>query len=61
MVRNGLAAALALGGIATGALVGCDGVKASHTTSPPEWKWQPQAMNEIHTRPASTVVASGPT
>jgi hypothetical protein len=26
---------------------------------PPEWKWQPQAMNEIQTSPASAVAASG--
>ena len=23
--------------------------------SPPEWKWQPQAMNEIHTSPGNVV------
>src|SRR5690606_14832235 len=27
---------------------------------PPDWKWQPQAMNDTHTNPATRVVESGP-
>ena len=27
---------------------------------PPEWKWQPQAMNEIQTRPATRMVSKRP-